>query len=64
MENILIAPRNEKQSNLLKSLFNEMNVRFYAEDNKTVSPELEKIIKETHKFYKKGELKVIDPRNL
>jgi hypothetical protein len=43
METLLVIPKNEKQSNFLKLLFKEMNIKFkIIEDKNSSVPKTEK----------------------
>lgn len=66
MENILVTPDNEKQLNLLKSLFEEMKIKFRIEEPEFegLSADLIKKVEEARKDKKEGKLIRVDRKNL
>lgn len=62
----MIVPENERQLSLLKSLLQEMKIR-YKSENSTIekySEELNIKIKQARKEKENGELITIDPNNI
>jgi len=66
MENILVIPKDKKQSSLIKALLEEMKVKFVSEksENQIFSPELDKLIKQARKEKENGELTAVNPQNI
>lgn len=66
MENILVIPKDKKQLSLLKSLLEEMRVKFRTEKSQDdeISLELKSKIETARKEKKAGKLITINPTNL
>ncbi|GEM_PF-2340841 len=65
MENLLVIPKDKKQLNLLKEMFNEMNVKYKSEKPEGLyHSDLNKEIKKSREEKEKGQLIEIDPNDV
>ena len=65
MENLIVMPENEKQLLLVKTLLQEMKVKFKIEKSyKNFQDYLSLKIQEAREEKKNGELITVDPRQL
>ncbi|MCB9075805.1 MAG: hypothetical protein H6552_09740 [Chitinophagales bacterium] len=64
IENILIRPENKKQFMLIKSLLEEMRIKYITKKNNINYSILEMKIKAARKEKKEQKLTIVDPNNI